>query len=186
MTTYAVLDGGVIVSRRHIPDWDAYPEHKKAARDEKGDGGPVLRPIVVEGEGAIEQTVIELERVRVVRSAAPITVADVVAERERRLAAGFDYDFGDARGVHRIGTTAADLAGWSEVSTYAGALIDSGDVTTTIGIMTDTGPCMVTAPEWRAIELAAAQFRQPLWAKSFGLMASNPIPADYTDDRHWA
>ncbi len=30
----------------------------------------------------------------------PPTPADVIAERERRPALGFDYDFGDARGVH--------------------------------------------------------------------------------------
>ena len=28
--------------------------------------------------------------------------SDVIAERERRLALGFDYDFGDERGVHHI------------------------------------------------------------------------------------
>ena len=73
----------------------------------------------------------------------------ILAERGRRLAAGFDYAFGDARGTHRIGTTDADRKGWDEVSTYAGALIDSGDVETKINIVTDTGPCQVTAPEWR-------------------------------------
>lgn len=114
------------------------------------------------------------------------TVNHVVAERERRLALGFDYDFGDARGVHRIGTTKDDMAGWAEVSTYAGALIDSGDLTTQIPIATNTGVCMVTAPEWRAIELAAAQFRQPLWTKSFALMAMNPIPASYQEDSWWS
>lgn len=112
-------------------------------------------------------------------------IEGVVAERERRLALGFDYNFGDARGVHRIGTTKEDMAGWAEVSTYAGALIDSGDITTQIAIATDTGPCLVTAPEWRAIEIESASFRQPLWAKSFALMAQTPIPADYTHDRHW-
>ena len=33
----------------------------------------------------------------------------VAAERDRRLALGFNYDFGDSRGVHRIGTTLADI-----------------------------------------------------------------------------
>lgn len=115
----------------------------------------------------------------------PPTVEQVAAERDRRLAMGFDYDFGDQRGVHRIGTTPADMVGWDEVSKYAGALIDIGDTTTTIAILTDTGPCLVTAPEWRAIEIAAAGFRQPLWAASFALQAQNPIPGDYNDDTHW-
>mgnify|MGYP000449852669 CR=1 FL=1 len=112
------------------------------------------------------------------------SVEMIVAERTRRLSLGFNYNFGDARGIHRIGTTPADLAGWDEVSKYAGVLIDSGDTSTLIAIVTDTGPCTVTAPEWRAIEIEAAHFRQPLWAKSFALMA-NP-PADYTNDSHWS
>lgn len=119
-------------------------------------------------------------------SAPAPTAADITAERTRRLALGFNYDFEDARGVHRIGTTDADLKGWDDVSTYAGALIDSGHLTTPIAIVTDTGPCSVTAPEWRAIEIEAAAFRQPLWAKSFALMASNPIPADFKNDSHWS
>ena len=113
-------------------------------------------------------------------------IEGVVAERERRLALGFDYNFGDARGVHRIGTTEKDLKGWDEVSKYAGALIDKGELSTQINIATDTGPCTVTPIEWRAIEIASAQYRQPLWAKSFALMASNPIPADYTHDSYWS
>lgn len=111
------------------------------------------------------------------------TVEQLAAERERRLALGFNYNFGDARGIHRIGTKPSDMVGWSEVSTYAGALLDSGDTSTTIAIVTDTGPCTVTAPEWRAIEIEAAAFRQPIWAKSFVLMAS--LPTDYTNDAHW-
>jgi len=114
------------------------------------------------------------------------TVEQIVAERERRLSLGFNYDFGNGRGVHRIGTTKEDMAGWSEVSTYAGALIDRGDLTTQIPIATDTGTCLVTPPEWRAIEIAAAQFRQPLWTKSFALMAMNPIPASYQEDSWWS
>lgn len=111
------------------------------------------------------------------------SASDIASERVRRLALGFQYDFGDARGVHRIGTTPADMAGWSEVSTYAGALLDTGDTATTIAIVTDTGPCLVTAPEWRAIEIAAAAFRQPIWAKAFELMRT--LPNDYTSDARW-
>lgn len=114
------------------------------------------------------------------------TFMDVARERDRRLSLGFNYDFGDARGIHRIGTTRKDIVGWSEVSTYAGALIDSGDTTTTIMIVTDTGPCAVTAPEWRAIEIAAAAYRQPIWAGSFVLQSASPTPADYaTNDSYW-
>lgn len=115
-----------------------------------------------------------------------ITADMVAAERTRRLALGFNYDFEDSRGVHHIGTTDADLKGWDEVSKYAGALIDSGDTSTLIAIVTDTGPCTVTAPEWRAIEIAAAHFRQPLWAKSFALMSLPTIPADFKNDSYWS
>lgn len=172
MALYARVIDDAIVEQREIDD---LPAHK----------AQIWRPVVIEGEGPSIAYVIEADRVRRIYSHPPITAAHVVTERARRLALGFDYNFGDARGIHRIGTTEADLRGWSEVSTYAGALIDSGDTTTTFAIVTDTGPCTITAPEWRAIEIAAAQFRQPLWAKSFVLMASNPIPADYANDQFW-
>jgi len=68
MATYAVLDGGQVVAWREIPDWNSYPARKKAANDEKGDGGPVLRLRVIEGDGPSEQIIIEPTQVRVVRS----------------------------------------------------------------------------------------------------------------------
>jgi hypothetical protein len=114
------------------------------------------------------------------------TPAAIIAERTRRLALGFDYDFGDARGVHHIGTTDADMVGWREVTDYANALIDLGDTATTIAIVTDTGPATVTAPEWQAVMLQAAVARQGIWAKSFELQAMSPIPADYADDARWS
>lgn len=113
------------------------------------------------------------------------TRADVVAERERRLGLGFDYDFGDARGVHHIGTSRDDMVGWDDVTTLANALVASGDTTTEIGILTDTGSTQVTGPEWQQVLIAAGQFRQPIWAASFALVAQNPIPANYADDSNW-
>lgn len=112
------------------------------------------------------------------------TRAGVEAERRRRLALGFDYDFGDARGVHRIGTTKEDMEGWDEVTTLADALRALGQ-TTPISILTETGPAQVMPDEWAAILLAAAAFRQPIWGASFTLAAMNPIPADFADDSHW-
>lgn len=166
MPEYARVENGVVKELRQL---DTIPEHKAYLWTSVEGSGPI---VTVDGS-------------RVVRSPRPITVDDVAAERERRLALGFDYDFQDGRGVHHIGTTKRDLEGWSEVSTYVGALIDSGNLTQQIAIATDTGTCTVTPPEWRAIEIASAAFRQPLWAKSFALMASNPIPADYANDQHW-
>lgn len=117
--------------------------------------------------------------------ARPASAADIVEERSRRLALGFDYDFGDARGVHRIGTAAADQLGWNEVTTLSNALIALGDTTTTITAVTDTGPVEITALEWQSILVAAGQFRQPIWAASFALQAADPIPADFAADHYW-
>lgn len=172
MPEYARVEGSTVLERREI---DALPEHK----------AHLWRPVVYEGNGPLSDVIVEPAQVRVVRSVPPITVGQVVSERERRLAMGFNYNFGDARGVHRIGTTKRDLEGWDEVSKYAGALIDAGQTSTTINIATDTGPCTVTPIEWRAIEIASAAFRQPLWAASFALMAMNPIPASFADDSYW-
>ena len=112
-------------------------------------------------------------------------LAAIIEERTRRLALGFDYDFGDERGVHRIGTGPADQLGWSEVTTLSNALIALGDTATAITAVTDTGPVEITALEWQSILVAAGQFRQPIWAASFVLQAMELIPADYTNDQYW-
>jgi hypothetical protein len=126
------------------------------------------------------------EALRLEALSPPPTAADVIKERARRLALGFDYDFGDERGVHRIGTTDADMAGWDEVTKGAQAAINlGGGATTIIGIVTDTGPVDVTALEFQQILVAATAHRQPIWHASFALQAMTPIPADYTSDSHW-
>ena len=112
-------------------------------------------------------------------------VRAVLAERERRLASGFEYDFGGARGIHRIGTTEPDRIGWDDVSDLASAMIDTGNPNGEIAIVTDTGPTVVTATEWKHVLLAAASFRQPIWAASFALQAMDPIPLDITADAYW-
>jgi hypothetical protein len=110
----------------------------------------------------------------------------VNAERARRLAAGFNYDFADARGVHRIGTTTEDLRGWDEVTKLAAAMIATGDDGGTITILTDTGSAEVTAAEWQAVQLAAGAEGQPIWQASFALLAMEPIPDDYaTNAAYW-
>ena len=115
-----------------------------------------------------------------------ITKTQLYVERDRRLAAGFSYDFGDARGVHQFGTTDADMKGWDRVTKLKDALLASGDTTTTIRIATKTGIADVTAPEWNEILLyEAAAFEQPIWQASFLLEGENPIPADYAADKNW-
>ncbi len=113
------------------------------------------------------------------------TIDQVAAERDRRLAAGFHYNFGDSRGTHLIGTTPDDMTKWREVTDAANAAINLNQGSTTIAIVTNTGPCTVTATEWQSILMAAFTFRQPFYAASFTLEATNPIPANYADDSHW-
>lgn len=113
------------------------------------------------------------------------TAENVIAERDRRLSLGFDFDFGDERGVHRIGTTKDDLEGWDEVHKKADLIRRNVIDETHIGISTDTGAALITPVEWDLMQAAAANFRQPIWQASFGLQAMKPIPSDYADDGFW-
>lgn len=114
-----------------------------------------------------------------------VMIENVLSERARRLALGFDYDFGDARGIHRIGTTEQDMKGWDEVTKVTNAMIALNDTTSTINIVTNTGPTSVTAMEWQQVLIAAGIFRQPIWAASFVLQSMDPIPLDYMEDIYW-
>lgn len=77
------------------------------------------------------------------------------------------------------------MRGWDEVTKIASAMIALGDHISTIDIVTETGPVPVKAIEWQRVLVAAAAFRQPVWAASFALQVMEMIPADLTDDRHW-
>lgn len=110
----------------------------------------------------------------------------IIAERSRRLAEGFTYDFGDERGAHRIGTTEEDLRGWDEVSKVAQASVLLGQPDMPLNIVTDTGAVSLSAQEWQKVLVAAARFRQPIWIKSFELLKTSPIPPDFTSDKHWS
>lgn len=112
-------------------------------------------------------------------------VSRIVRERQRRMALGFEFDFGDARGVHHIGTTEADMVGWRDVNDVAFKSMARGQTTKQIAIVTDTGPTIVTASEWLDVLDAAEAFRQPIWAASFALQAADPIPPDFANDSYW-
>lgn len=114
-----------------------------------------------------------------------IAPADVHAERDRRLAGGFDYDFGDDRGVHRIATTPGDMVGWQDVTTWATVQKLLDNTSATLPIKTETGPTIVTPGDWFLVLEAATAFRQPIWGASFVLEAMDPIPADYADNLYW-
>jgi hypothetical protein len=116
--------------------------------------------------------------------------ADVHAERDRRMAGGFSYDFGDQRGTHLIRTTPGDMAGWDEVTKLAQAqinlkMLDPSFVLKPITIATGTGVTQVDPFEWQHVMLAASDFRQPIWGASFILEAMNPIPTDFRQDVYW-
>jgi len=116
-----------------------------------------------------------------------VTPEMVIAERERRLALGFDYDFGDERGIHHISTSPDDMRKWmDEVTPLAQSLINLGQPTGEITIATGSGMVVVTAMEWQAILIAAASYRQPLYAASFALMEMAQIPNNYADNTHWS
>jgi len=111
---------------------------------------------------------------------------DVWAERDRRLALGFYYDFGDYRGVQQIGTTPNDMTGWSEVTTWANTKLALGETAAETAIMTNTGVALITPMDWFHILDVAATVRQNIWARSFILASMSPIPQDYTDGVYWA
>jgi len=145
----------------------------------------IVDPVTLPGV-PVERWIVDWGMGVVTTRAATVTVADIVAERERRMALGFDYVFGGARGVHHIGTTPADMKGWDEVTQATQAMIALGAGATTLTVVTDTGPATITALEWQYILMAASASRQPLWAHSFALQAMTPIPADYADDTYWS
>lgn len=112
-------------------------------------------------------------------------ISAIEVERQRRLDVGFDYDFKDARGVHRIGTTSFDEKHWDKVTKLANAYIASGRPEAIISITTDTGPVDVTALEWQQVLIAAGEFQQPIYARSFTLQAFETIPQDIENEVHW-
>lgn len=116
----------------------------------------------------------------------PPSPSDVVAEQRRRLALGYDFDFGDARGVHHIATTEKDMQDWQEVTSWANARTARGDKVSTITIATASGLAEITAPEWWSIVDAGTAARQPIFQGAFWLLAQDPVPPDYaTNDAYW-
>lgn len=109
---------------------------------------------------------------------------DVAAERDRRLASGFVYDFADGRGIHLFGTTKSDLEGWQEVRILAALRRETGDATP-IQVSTETGMVEISPNEWLSVDKAASDFRQPIWAASFALTLMDPIPSDFFEDKWW-
>jgi hypothetical protein len=163
MPTYAVLDGGQVVARRQIDDFAAYPEHKRAANDERGDGGPVLRIIEEEGSGPNESLVIEANRVRLVRSAAPLVADHVRAEAQRRI-------------IALVGATSLDgcLIKQLNASMRATELVNKRSL----------GQALSDAEEAEAAALQTMADAIKLIRARSNAMEGSP-PADYRDDARW-
>jgi hypothetical protein len=174
--TLHYIEGGEIIQSGEVLSRDSFPEVPDGAT-------------ITEGFAAIrgEEKVIAGTRVSYVREREPEELlAAIERERTRRLSAGFDFDFGDARGVHRIGTTAADERGWDKVTKLAAAYLAIGNPEAPIVIVTETGSVVITAIEWQSILVAAGAFQQPIYMSSFALGAMNPMPQDVENPAHWS
>lgn len=166
MAQYAVLDGGQVVARREIADWETYDLRKKQALDEKGDWGPVLRPLIFEGEGPNETYVIEPTRVRCVSSKPPTSIQDVKDEAQRRIITL---------------TGARDLED---------CLVKQSNVQMEVNYLNDkrlNGETLTEAEEtWAAwarnLRLAIKAIR----AKSNEIELLDPLPEDVTHDSWWS
>jgi len=166
MATYAVMDGGAIVGWREIADWDGYPIHKRVSLDEKGDGGPVLRPVVTEGAGPSEQVVIEPTQVRIVRStpAVVITAAHIKAEAQLRILAI---------------TGAPDLT--SGIIKQLNANMRANELNDYRHTRPLTTEEQAEAAALRGLATAIKAVR----TRSNEIEAMTPIPTDYTADSLW-
>lgn len=114
------------------------------------------------------------------------TAEDVYRERDRRLALGYDFDFGDARGVHHFATDDENMKGWNKVTDWAGLQLIVGNTLDWVELDTDTGQVAVVPVEWVAIFQAMTTWQQTLYSAAPTIAAMTPIPGDYTDDARWA
>jgi len=113
------------------------------------------------------------------------TIANVDAERDRRLGLGISYNFGDARGTQTIGTTATDMASWQQVALWAQTKQTLGETTATTLILTNSGSATIVPMDWFKIADAISAMQQPIWAHALALYQMNPIPANYAADSYW-
>lgn len=199
MIEYAVIDGGQIVRRKYY-DISGWPETKRSALDEKGDGGFVYRPVEYYGSGPSETISIEANRVLITRTTpeapAPQEAPDlpistlVNIERDRRINLGVLHNGkvfqSDAVSKQRLlgvvvqatlaimnGAQANDLR-WSD---------PNNDFTY---ISADNTAVPFDAPGIIALGQAVAAHERNLIYKARALkdQPGGP-PADYADDSHW-
>lgn len=169
------IDTGIVIQSGQVPRPDLYPSVPDGAMITEGIEANPETERVKDGKAVPYDRPRENEEL----------FSAIERERGRRLAAGFDFDFKDSRGVHRIGTTDADERGWDKVTKLSTAYLLSGNPGVKIQIVTETGPVEVTAAEWQEILIAAGAFQQPIYALSFVLQTMTPIPQDVENPSYW-
>lgn len=117
------------------------------------------------------------------------TAAEVNAERDRRISAGFTFDgkrFAfDPDSKQRV-TGAATLAGFAIAQgAAAGYLLWHGGATPFVWIADDNTLVEMDAPTCFAFGQAAAAHETAHIFAARQLKDISPIPADYADDTHW-
>lgn len=168
-------DTGIVIQSGQVPRADLYPLIPDGAMITEGvEADPETERI--DGGKAIPW-VRPLERDEL--------MAAIERERAKRLAKGFDYDFKDKRGVHRIGTTESDESGWSKVTNLVNAYMMAGKQNEKITLETDTGEVVISAKEWSDILIQKGSFEQQIYAVSFKLQKLDPIPQDVENPKYW-
>lgn len=106
--------------------------------------------------------------------------AAINAERARRIEAGKTFN-----GVYVTGRE-VDLSNLTNLALAAQLRIASGD-TTTLTVFRDGNDVdhQLTPPQMLALWQAGSGYVSDLYAASWTLKGMDPIPTDFTDDRHW-
>jgi hypothetical protein len=201
LTEYAVIDNGSIVRRKQY-DLSGWPDAKKNALDEKGDGGPVYRPVSYVGEGPVEAVSIGMTTVTITRSAAPPVepappqpVDPIIAvniERDRRITAGVTFGGKlfqtDERSMRRIGDAARQASAAIANGVQANNLRWHGGETDFAFTAADNTSVNMDAPTMEALGNAVNAHELKLIEKARALKdrPGGPPPADQiANDSHW-
>ena len=119
----------------------------------------------------------------------PVLSGQVNAERDKRIALGFNYgphrfDF-DTASKSRI-TGAATLAGFAMgAGAQAGNFLWHGGTDPFTWILQDNTTLQIDAPTMFQIGQVAANWEASHITAARALKDADPIPADYTDDAYW-
>lgn len=176
----ARAENGVIVETRQIDIADV-PPHKAEALGWK--------PLVYEGSGPTQQTIVEPTQIRIVRSYTREQMQQRVnVERDRRISKftfnGIIYDY-DPMSSDRIdkargSALAAIIAGAQPNDLrWADPNVDFGWITAANGFtLMDAQTTLAfgnAAADWEGLHIVAARTLKDM----------NPVPEDYANDQYW-